>query len=258
MSAEANPPGQPSPSNESLQFERAEFAQGAALSCSFCKAPIAGTYFQINGQIACPNCRQQVETAFSGGSKGSRTIKALAAGIAAAIAGFLVYWGIRAATGYEFALVAILIGYMVGMAVRWGAERRGGVFYQLMAVVLTYFSIASNYTPDVLKGWREAREQDSAAAVDPTSTSSKTSETNAAPAATADTAPGDREIPFWFQLIFAFCLSLAVPFLAGPSNILGWIIIGVGLIEAWRLNRRVPIEVSGPFDAGHQAPSLQT
>jgi len=258
MSAEADPPGQPPSSNESLQFERAEFAQGSALTCSFCKAPIAGTYFQINGQTACPNCRQGVETAISGGSKGSRTFKALGAGIAAAVAGFLVYWGIRAATGYEFALVAILIGYMVGMAVRWGAERRGGAFYQLMAVVLTYFSIASNYTPDVLKGMREGREPDSAAVVDPASSSATDSETSAAPASTAPAARGEREIPFWFQLIFAFCISLAVPFLAGPSNIIGWIIIGVGLIEAWRLNKRIPIEVSGPFDAGRQAPSLQT
>ena len=255
MSAEANTPGQPAPSNESLQFERAEFAQGVALLCSFCKTPISDAYFQINGQTACPNCRQQVDTAFPGGNKAPRALRALAAGIAAAIAGFLVYWSIRAATGYEFALVAILIGYMVGVAVRWGAERRGGIFYQLMAVVLTYLSIASNYTPEVLQGMREARAQDNVATVDPTSTKAP-NDSNAAPA--SSTPAAGRELPLWFELVFAFCISLAVPFLAGPSKILGWIIIAVGLIEAWRLNKKVPIEVSGPFQAGGQVSSVQT
>ena len=257
MSGQPNSADQPTSSNESLQFERAEFAQGSALSCSFCKAPITGTYFQVNGQTACPNCRQQVETAVLGGSKAARSFRALGAGIAAGVAGFLIYWGIRAATGYEFALVAILVGYMVGVAVRWGAQHRGGVFYQLMAVVLTYFSIASTYTPDVLRGMRQGRSEASVAVADSASTTAP-NETNAAPASAASTAEERRPLPFWFELIFAFCFSLAVPFLAGPSNILGWIIIAVGLIEAWRLNRRVPIDVAGPFDAGRQAPTFQT
>jgi hypothetical protein len=228
MSAEANSGGEPPASNQRLQFERAEFAQGAALSCAVCKAPINGAYFQVNGQTVCPNCREQVETAVLGGSKGARAFRAFGAGTAAAVAGFFIYWGIRAATGYEFALVAILVGYMVGVAVRWGAHHRGGVFYQIMAVALTYFSIASNYTPEVLEGMRESRTQDSAAAVDSSST---TIDTNAASLSAAPAADRERALPLWFELIFAFCVSLAVPFLSGPSNILGWIIIAVGLIE---------------------------
>ena len=247
----ADSPDQPPASSESLQFDRAQFTQASALSCSICKAPISGAYFQVNGQTVCPNCRQQVDAAFAGGSKAARAVRALAAGIAAAVVGFLVYWAIRAATGYEFALVAILIGYIVGIAVRWGAQHRGGIFYQLMAVVLTYFSIASNYTPDVLQGMRQARANAVAAEAP-----SATGDTNAAPASTTTATRG--ELPFWFELIFAFCFSLAVPFLGGVSNILGWIIIAVGLIEAWRLNRRVPIEVAGPFEAGRPPPSLQT
>ena len=257
MSAEANSPDQPPASDQSLQFERAEFGQDAALSCAFCKTPISGAYFQINGQTACPNCRQQVETAVSGGSKSGRALRALGAGLAAAVAGFLIYWGIRAATGYEFALVAILVGYMVGVAVRWGAQRRGGVFYQLMAVVLTYFSIASNYTHDVIQGMRLGQPEASTAAADSTATKPP-NETNAVPVSSAPAERRERAIPLWFELIFAFCISLTVPFLAGPGNILGWIIIAVGLFEAWRLNRRVPIQVSGPSDTAAQAPPLQT
>ncbi|MGZ8919977.1 MAG: hypothetical protein ACXW3L_03245, partial [Limisphaerales bacterium] len=152
MSAEANPTQSATESSDSLQFDRAEFNQGSAFPCSFCKAPIAGEYFQVNGQTACPNCRQQIDSAMSGGSKAGRALRAMAAGIVAGIAGFFIYWAVRAMTGYEVGLISILVGFMVGGAVRWGARIRGGLFYQLMAVVLTYMSIASNYTPDVLQG----------------------------------------------------------------------------------------------------------
>jgi len=40
-------------------------------------------------------------------------------------------------------------------------------------------------------------------------------------------------------------LALAAPFLAGASNIMGIIIIGIGLYEAWKFNKRVI--VNGPF-----------
>lgn len=279
MSAEANPTEQSPASTESLQFDRAEFSPGgAALPCSFCKAPIAGQYFQVNGQTACPSCREQIDSAISGGSKFGRALRALAGGFAAAVAGFLIYWAVRAATGYEFALIAILIGFMVGGAVRWGAQRRGGLFYQLMAVALTYLSIASNYTPDVLKGMRQAQSEGTTAeaTADP---AVGTGEANAAPAAAAEAAapaaaepaapaaaalPAAEEeqeqIPLWFALPVAFILSLAVPFMGG-LNLIGWLIIGFGLWQAWGMNKRVPIEVSGPFDSGSApppAPLLQT
>src|SRR4051812_23566742 len=94
----STPPIPPSSADDSLQFEKAEFSQASALNCSFCKAPITGTYFQVNNQIACPNCRGQLEAHLGQGSKGSRMFMALGAGLAAAIAGCLVYWGIRAAS----------------------------------------------------------------------------------------------------------------------------------------------------------------
>ena len=41
--------------------------------------------------------------------------------------------------------------------------------------------------------------------------------------------------------------ALVVPFL-GSTGFMGWIIIGIALYEAWKLNRRVPI--TGPFRFG--------
>ena len=54
-----------------------------------------------------------------------------------------------------------------------------------------------------------------------------------------------------------FGIAFASPFLSGASNIIGILIIGIALYEAWKLNKRVP--VTGPFqfasepDAGGRA-----
>jgi hypothetical protein len=268
MSAEANPTGHASLSTEPLQFERAEFNQGSALSCAFCKTPVSGQFFQVNGQTSCPNCREQLASAISGGSKPLRAVRAMAAGLGAAVAGFFIYWAVRAITGYEVGLIAILVGFIVGGAIRWGAQSRGGLFYQLMAVVLTYLSIASNYTPDVLQGLRQTQaEETPTASTDAALTTAEPSTPSAAPAPTSSAAvPADDAvgpIPLWFAVPFAFVISLAVPFMGG-LNIIGWLIIAFGLMQAWSMNKRVPVEVTGPFDTGNTgglsppAPLLQT
>lgn len=45
-------------------------------------------------------------------------------------------------------------------------------------------------------------------------------------------------------------LVAAIPFLAGVKNLLGLLIIGFGLWEAWKLNRRTDLSISGPFQVG--------
>ena len=266
MNAEANPTPAATESNDSLQFDRAEFNQSAAFPCSFCKTPVSGDYFQVNGQTACPNCRQQIDSAMSGGSKALRALRAMAGGIVAGIGGFFIYWAVRAMTGYEVGLISILVGFMVGGAVRWGAQIRGGLFYQLIAVVLTYMSIASNYTPDVLQGMREGPAEEAAAAAVPDSAPIAADNTSPAatspdPTATTPSHQTREQIPLWFAIPVAFIISLAVPFMGGVSNLIGWLIIAFGLIQAWSMNKRVPIAVSGPFHTGSApppAPMLQT
>lgn len=46
---------------------------------------------------------------------------------------------------------------------------------------------------------------------------------------------------------------LALPFLQGFQNIIGLAIIAFGLYQAWKLNRRVRLVISGPFRAGPAA-----
>ena len=50
----------------------------------------------------------------------------------------------------------------------------------------------------------------------------------------------------------AFVVALVAPVLMGFDNILGLIIIGIGLYEAWKLNQRPPFATEGPFQVGAQ------
>ena len=47
-----------------------------------------------------------------------------------------------------------------------------------------------------------------------------------------------------------FGAALIAPVLGGLQNILGIIIIGIALWQAWKMNRRVDVKFTGPFAAG--------
>jgi hypothetical protein len=63
------------------------------------------------------------------------------------------------------------------------------------------------------------------------------------PVATAGAAPGLGAILLLAAIVFG--IAFASPFLSGASNIIGILIIGIALYEAWKLNKRIP--VTGPF-----------
>jgi hypothetical protein len=192
-----------------IQFERAEFdTSPAQTACAECSAPFQACYYDVNGAMVCEKCRYAIEERLTRGSSVARFARATAAGVVAAILGALLDYAIAALTGYEFGLIAILVGFTVGAAVRWGANGRGGWPYQGLAIGLTYLAIVSTYIP----GLAESSNADGAI------------------------------IP----LALLLALACVAPFLAGVENIIGLIIIGIGLYEAWRLNRRTELTISGP------------
>ncbi len=80
-----------------LQFDHADHAAPASgASCTFCKQPIAATYFEINGRVACARCRGQIMAAWNRGSPGKRFATALGLGAVAAALGAGLYFGIEA------------------------------------------------------------------------------------------------------------------------------------------------------------------
>jgi hypothetical protein len=140
---------------ENLQFDRMEFEKTGNMappSCSRCAQVFTDDYYETGGKMICGACKSRIETQVSGGSGMARFVKAIALGVPAAAIGAGIYYGISALTGYEFGLVAIVIGLLVGGAVRIGSNGRGGWLYQTMAVALTYCAIASTYIPYIIEG----------------------------------------------------------------------------------------------------------
>jgi hypothetical protein len=263
-----------------LQFDRAVFEEhvSPALACRLCEVPIADTYFEVNGQPTCASCRD-VLVASVGADRGMRGIfVALACGLGAGVAGALLYYAVLALSGYEIGLIAIAVGLMVGHGVKWGSGGRGGRRFQVMAVAITYVAIISTYVPFVVAGMKESAEKTapaSPAQSGPASSSpapthasgrAATGSPLAAPAAVAAPAAAPTpaqapapEAPLTFGelmigvAIFAGLL-LVLPFLGGFENIIGLLIVGFALWEAWKVNRRVILSVSGPFTTRAEAP----
>jgi hypothetical protein len=236
-SGPANPGSDPNPS-ANLQFERAEFSGGhSGPACSTCKRPADNEYHHLNGRVFCTSCRAKIEQSIEKMRRSGSMARAALFGLGAAIVGALIYYGVSAATGYEFGLIAVVVGLLVGKAVRKGSGSMGGRKYQALAMVLTYFSIASTYVPPLTKAFYDRAEKQQAA---------ETQAFAQAPAGTPAPRPKVHigVVPFYG---FMFLLALAAPILGGFRNILGIVILGIGLWEAWKFNRQVVVKFTGPF-----------
>jgi hypothetical protein len=237
-----------------LQLERAEFEKADARgACAICATTLDRRYYQVNDKTVCPTCCGRLQASLEGGSGVKRGILALVAGVAAAAIGSILYYAILVTTGYEFALIAIVVGLLVGKAVSWGAAGRGGWRYQTLAIVLTYLSIVSASVPLLVAELRKGN------AVEQTPVSDQAIEPGAreTPAvAVSDQASveGDAAAPLekisFGRALLAMALIVAficaTPFLGGLDNIIGILIIGIGLYEAWKLNRRRQVVITGP------------
>ncbi len=229
-------PAAGTPADRSLQFDRAERAgQTPGTACSFCQQPIAGSYYEINGKVACLGCRGQIMAAWNRGSPALRFAKALGLGAAAAALGAGVYFGVEALTGYEFGLIAVVVGLLVGAAVRRGSSGRGGWRYQVLAMFLTYSAVVATDSVGVAPSVATAPAAVNAAAT------------------TGHQRPGP--LALLFGVIVLLRLAYAGPVIIGFSSPLHLLIAGFALYEAWKLNRGVALRVTGPYQAARAAPS---
>lgn len=205
----------------SLQFDRAEFEQPppARPTCASCGQAIWNVYYAVNGQVLCERCKTEVEIHASEGSPAGRFLRAAAYGIGAGAVGAAVWYGVAAATGLQVGIIAIVVGFLVGGAVRKGANGRGGWPYQALAVFLTYASIASARVPEIMTALRQAAEED----------------------------PLGRATP---SLAYAIVFAFELPFLRGFEGIIGIFIIGIALYEAWKMNKKASLEITGPHVVG--------
>ena len=258
------------PDETPLQFDTAEPPAGSggammALACSACGTEIPTSYFEVNGSIVCSSCRTRVLTQFTGGSGSRRFVRAVGLGLLAAAAGSALYYAILRLTGYEIGLVAIVVGFIVGSAVRRGSQGRGGRSYQMLAVSLTYFAIVSTYIPYIVKGAADGAAETSVDTTRATARSDSVSATATAAIATQQGAPAESSaapiaaepvveqvtaVRFALALGALLLFAAAMPVLAGFQNILGMLIIGFALYEAWRQNQKLELAVTGPYRVG--------
>lgn len=195
-----------------LDFEKADFGSaanneaGKGATCAICQTAIDKTYFTANGAVVCERCKEQLAQRPQG-FEAQSFVKGALFGSGVAALGSVVWYAIARFTGYEFGLLAIVIGVFVGKAVQKGAGFRSGVAYQLLAVGLTYVSIVAAYAPAAIAGSGED-----------------------------------------VSILAVIIVCLAAPFLAGSSNIIGILIIGFGIYEAWKYSKVAPIELAGPHN----------
>lgn len=220
---------------DNLQFDRAEQTGGTgAISCSVCGRLLPDQYYVVNGNIVCDKCRRSVEEEWNRGGAAGRLGKAVGLGILATLACSAVWYAVLKMTDSQWGILAIVVGLVVGGAVRKGSNGRGGWRYQALAIFLTYTAIVSSYVPYMIDVARAQRAEQTQATTRP------------------DTAMAEAKAPKLggVGLAVAIVLSIgvlyALPFLAGLENLIGILIIGFALYEAWKLNRRMELSVSGP------------
>lgn len=156
---------------------------------------------------------------FKGSNAGAAALPtAVVYGALTALAGTLVwYFVMKISGGMTFGILAIALGYLVGRAVRIGSGGRGGGAYQALAMLLTYASVCASDALFILRRFDDA-----------------------------GTA----------KILEIFRAALIAPFTSGLSDIMGLIILGIALYEAWKLNR--PLTITGPFRVAPVAPPAAT
>ena len=238
-----------------LQFDKAEFEQEHTLQCNACQTKLTDKYFTLNLSPCCHECKEKIIAERNSGSASGRFFKALGAGLLAAIAGSLLYFAVLKLTGYEIGLIAIAVGFMVGKAVLWGSDNRGGTPYRILAVALTYLAIVSTYVPLIFSELSKPRIESSAAPVKtpnqarPAVESAKSEQkTELKSKAEEKPVAESRLMDFVLAGFIIFGYILAIPFLAGFENIIGLLIIGFALYEAFKLTAPQNLSLEGPFE----------
>lgn len=128
-----------------MQFETAEYA-GSAPSCTFCKTPIDGVHYLLGPHVVCPTCRELL-IAHQQPAGAAALARGALYGSGAALLGSIGWYAVTVATGAEWGIVAIAVGWLVAWAVRQGAG--GGRAQQVLAVALTYLAVVGTQLPQI-------------------------------------------------------------------------------------------------------------
>ena len=118
-------------------------------TCQRCQDQLPeGQEVQVRGNrwgdpnaIYCTVCALAVEQQYQTETKNPDPVLALLAGLAAAVVGILIWYGLVVITNYHLGFVAIAIGWLVGMVVVLGAGRKRGPGLQALSVAITLVAL---------------------------------------------------------------------------------------------------------------------
>jgi hypothetical protein len=234
------------------QFGTAEYKSASGSDrCKSCQRELSGTYYRINGSLACENCTTQLQ-AQTPKDTHSIYVRGILFGVAGAIAGLILYSAFGIITGIEIGYVALAVGWLVGTAIKKGSNGVGGRRYQIAAVALTYAAVSLSAVPIGISYILKEKKPE-ASAVAPAASENQQSPTAAS---SSDPLSDDQHAKqpkslaaMGGALLFA---GLASPFLElqeGFPGIIGLVIIFVGMRIAWKMTAALPLEILGPFQA---------
>lgn len=250
------------------QFGTAEYKSTANGDvCVGCKQSVCGSYYRINGMLACDRCAEKVQAQTPKDSH-SAFVRGILFGIGGAIVGLALYAAFGIITGLEIGYVALAVGWLVGKAIKKGSGGIGGRRYQITAVALTYAAVSLAAIPigiaQIIKSKPSAHSSSGTSAAPAQESSAASADPNASRASAAPRTPPATRPGLGSVVSGLLFLGLASPFLelqSGFSGIIGLVILFVGVNIAWKITASPPLEILGPFQSStppSPAPSVQS
>ena len=257
--------------DDTLSFDDAQPA--GPTTCSRCETTLT-EYWAVDGAVLCERCKEDLlaeRTSTDG--RGRRVLKALGLGLGGMIVGAGVWYGVAKLTGYEIGFIAILLGFLVGKGVFLGSEKRGGLGYQLLAMAITWFGIGAAMAPFAYQelATQARQEADSLRAADslkgagplPVTALSDSaidaelvaldSAISTKQTSVTDGLPTGAVVGIGLAAVVLGILALPILSVIGGGSLIGIIIYGIALFEAWKFARRADPVVSGPHAIGPPA-----
>jgi hypothetical protein len=236
--------------SSSPQFSKME--PGQPPQCRLCKQPVVGPYYTANDAVLCGPCGERLSREGHQDRPGV-FVRALLAGIVAAIIGLALYAGFTILTGIYIGYVSLAVGFIIGKGITMGSGGVGGRKYQIAAIILTYAAVSMAAIPIAFHQIKveKPNQQEQKQAAPPSSDSAGTADKPA----TGQPAKGE-SMSFGEAIGKLALIGLASPFLEladEPGGIIGLIILFVGLRIAWKITAQSPVQVSGPFQSASAA-----
>ena len=237
------------------QFGTAEYQSASGSDrCKSCQQELTGTYFRINGMLACEKCTRQLK-AQTPKDTHATYVRGILFGVGGAIAGLILYSAFSIITEVQIGFVALAVGWLIATAIKKGSNGVGGRRYQIAAVALTYAAVSLSAIPIGISYLMKEKKPVVA------SSASASPSGSSATGVGASSSPNDSAIagqPAKLKknlgaiagaLLFA---GFASPFLelqGGFSGVIGLVIIFVGMRIAWKMTAGPRLEILGPFQA---------